>query len=146
MSREVGAGAAGEAVAQAAEIVAGIGVVEAGLALQRGLAARRAVLRHGDGEQCVAHGAALAQRTAAAARAFQVAGGEVDALRDRAVDLLGVELLQLRRGDRGAEDAEHRAGVEAARHHRGDELGGHPLHHLVAGGDGGEELRGPRRR
>ena len=66
-------------------------MVEAGLAFQCGLAARRAVLRQGDGEQRVAHRAALAQRAAAAARAFEIAGREVDALRDRAVDLVGVE-------------------------------------------------------
>ena len=132
---EIGAVAAGEAVAQLAEIVAGIGVVESGLAFQRRLAAWRAVLRHRDGEQCVANGAALAQRPAAAARTFQVAGGEVDALRDGAIDLVRIELLQFGGGDRGAEDAEHRTGVEAARHHSGDELRGHALHHLVGGGD-----------
>ena len=30
--------------------------------------------------------------------------------------------------------------MEAARHHRGDELGGHAFHDFVGGGDRGEEL------
>ena len=53
---------------------------------------------------------------------------------------LGIEPLHLGGGDRGAEDAEHRTGVKAARHDGGDEFGGHALHHLVGGGDRGEEL------
>jgi len=48
---------AGEAVAQLAAVVAGIGVVEAGLAFQCRLASRRAVLGQSHGE----HRAALAQ-------------------------------------------------------------------------------------
>ena len=56
------------------------------------------------------------------------------------MDLVGVESLEFRRGDRCAEDAKHGTGMEAARHHRGDELGGHAFHDFVGGGDRGEEL------
>ena len=136
---QIGAVVAGEAVAQLAEIVAGVGVVEAGIAFQRRFAAGRAMLRQRHGEQRIADGAALAQRTAAAARALQIAGRQIDALGDGAVDLVRVEALDLRRRDRRAEDAEHRSGVEAARHHRRDEFGSHALHDLVGGGDGGEK-------
>ncbi len=109
----------------------------------------------GHRQERVAHGTAFAQRAPAAAGAFEIAGGEVDALGDGAVDLVFVEAAELGRGDRRAEDAEHRPGVEAARHDRRDELGGHPLHDLVAGGDRGQEClargagrlgRGQRRR
>ena len=31
-------------------------------------------------------------------------------------------------------------GVKPARHHRRDPVGGHPLHHFVAGGDAGDEI------
>ena len=31
-------------------------------------------------------------------------------------------------------------GVKAARHHRRDEVGGHALHHFVAGRDAGDEV------
>ena len=47
---EIGAVRAGKAVAQFAAVVAGIGVVEAGLAFQYRLAARRAVLGQCNGE------------------------------------------------------------------------------------------------
>ena len=46
----------------------------------------------------------------------------------------------LRGGDGGAKDAEHRASVEAARHHRRNEVGRHALHDLVAGREAGEEV------
>ena len=101
---------------------------------------RACLLRQRHGQQRVAYRAALAQRPAAAAGALQVAGREVDALGDGAVDLLRVEALDLRRSDRRAEDAEHRPGVEAARHHRRDEVGGHALHDLVARDDAGDVL------
>ena len=39
-----------------------------------------------------------------------------------------------------AKDAEHRTGVEAARHHRRNEVGRQPLHDLVAGREAGEEV------
>ncbi len=137
---EIGAVVAGEAVAQQALIVAGIGMVEAGLALQCRLAARRAVPRHRNREQRVAHRAALAQRAAAAARAFEIAGSKINALRDRAIDLVCVEAMDLRGRHRGAEDPEHRPGMKAARHHGWDELGRHPLHDLITGGNAGQEL------
>src|SRR6266849_3397755 len=57
---EVGVVVAGEAVAQLAAVVAGIGMVEAGLALQHRLAARNAMAAQGDGEQRVPNRAALA--------------------------------------------------------------------------------------
>ena len=57
-----------------------------------------------------------------------------------AVHLVLGEAQDLRGGDRGAEDAEHRAGVEAARHHGRNEVGGHALHDLVAGGEAGDEV------
>jgi hypothetical protein len=60
-------------------------------------------------------------------------------LRDRIVHLAGVEPLDFRRRHRRAENAEHRPGMKAARHDGRDELGRHPLHDLVAGGDGREE-------
>ena len=56
------------------------------------------------------------------------------------VHLVFGEAHDLRGGDRGAEDAEHRARVEAARHHRRNPVGRHPLHHLVAGRDAGDEV------
>src|SRR5438046_2827724 len=85
-------------------------------------------------------GSSVASRsTTAAAPAFEIARGEVDALRDRAVDLLGIEAADLCGGDGGAEDAEHRPGVKAARHDGRDELGGHPLHDLITGGDAGQK-------
>ena len=43
-------------------------------------------------------------------------------------------------GDGGAEDAEHHTGVKAPRHHRGNEVGGHPLHDLVAHRQAGDEV------
>src|SRR5204863_2451013 len=84
--------------------------------------------------------AALAQGAAAAASAFEIARGEVDALSDRAVDLAGIEPADLGGGDGGAEDAEHRPGVKAARHDGRDDLGRHALHDLITGRDAGQEL------
>ena len=87
----------------------------------------------------VANGGALAQGAA-----FEVAARQIRAERDRGVDLVVGEAHDLRGGDRGAEDAEHRSGVEPARHDRRNPVGGHPLHHLVAGRDAGDEV--PARR
>ena len=56
-------------------------------------------------------------------------------MRDGAVDLLCVEPAELGGGNRGAENAEHRARVETARHQCRDELGRHPFHNFIAGGD-----------
>ncbi len=55
------------------------------------------------------------------------------------MDLVGAEGLDLGRGNGSAEDSEYRACMEAARHHRRDEFGGHTFHHLVGCGDTGEE-------
>src|SRR5215472_1048259 len=90
---KIGAVVAGKAETQLAAVVAGIGVIEAGLALQGRFAPRGAVLGQGDGEQGVAHRTPLAQRPPAAARAFEVARRQVDALRDGAVNLVLVETL-----------------------------------------------------
>src|SRR5258706_3084831 len=68
---EVGAIVAGEAVAQLAPVVARVGMIEAGLALERGLAPRRALLAQRGGEQPAAHRTALPHRTAAPAKAPQ---------------------------------------------------------------------------
>ena len=78
--------------------------------------------------------------SAAAARAFEVAGRQVYALRNRAVDLARVEALQFGRGNGRAKNPEHRARVKAARHDGRNELGRHPLHDLVTGGDRRQEL------
>ena len=130
-------------------------MIEPGLALQCRLAAGNPVPGQGHRQERVAHGTPFAQRAPAAPGTFEIAGGEVDALGDGAVDLGFVERAQLGGGDRRAEDAEHRPGVETARHDRRDELGGHPLHDLVAGGDRGQQRparsagrlgRGQRRR
>ena len=115
-------------------------MVKAGLALQRRLAAGGAVLRQCHREQGIAHRPALPQRAAAAARTFEIAGSEIDALRDGAVDLALVETAELGGGDRGAKDAEDRPGMKAARHDRRDEFGRHPLHHLIAGSDRDEKI------
>jgi hypothetical protein len=56
------------------------------------------------------------------------------------VDLILGEPHDLRGGHRRAKDAEHRTGVEAARHHRRNPVGGHPLHDLVAGREAGDEI------
>ena len=130
----------GEAIAQLAQVVAGIGVVESGVAFQRGFTAGRAVFRQRHGEQGVTDSAALAKGAAAAARAFQIAGRQVDALGDGTVDLILVEPLNLCRCDSRTEDAEHRSGMEPARHDRRDEFGGHALHDLVGGRHGGDEF------
>jgi hypothetical protein len=61
-------------------------------------------------------------------------------LGDGAVNLTFVKTLQFGGGDRCAEDAEHRPRMKAARHDRRNELGGHALHDLVAGGYGGQEF------
>ena len=61
-------------------------------------------------------------------------------MRDRAVDLIGIKPADFRRRDRRAENPEHRPGVKAARHHGRDELGGHPLHDLITGGDAGQKV------
>ena len=53
------------------------------------------------------------------------------------MDLVFVEALQFGRGNRRAENPKDRPRMKAARHHRRDELGGHPLHDFVPGGDGG---------
>src|SRR5262249_48677930 len=69
-------------------VAARVGVVEARVALEHGLAARLARAREGDGQHGVAGGGALAQGPAAAARALEVAGGEARAEGDRAVHLV----------------------------------------------------------
>src|SRR3984893_2884295 len=58
---EIGAVRAGEAVAQLAAVVAGVGMVEASLSFERRLAARCPVLGQSDGEQGVADGTPFAQ-------------------------------------------------------------------------------------
>ena len=101
-------GLAAEAVRESAEVVACIRVVEASLTLERRLAARNTVLGHRDRQQGIAHGGAFADRASAAASALQIAARQIDALGDGAVDLLGVQTHELRRGNRGAEDTEDR--------------------------------------
>ena len=49
-------------------------------------------------------------------------------------------MQDLRRGDGGTKDAEHWTSVEAARHHRRNEVGCQPLHDLVAGRETGEKI------
>jgi len=56
------------------------------------------------------------------------------------VDLVFVQAAEFGGRHRRAKDAEHRSRVEAAGHDRRDELRCHPLHDLVSGGDGGQEL------
>ena len=110
ISRKVGSVVAGVTIAESVpQIVAGVRVIEAGVAFQRCLAAGVPCFAMGHREQRIAHGAAFAQRLPAAARAFEVAGGKVHALRDRAVDLVRVEAVDLRCCDRGTENAEHGA-------------------------------------
>ena len=115
-------------------------MIEAGVALEHGLAADVTLLRESDRQHRVANRGALAQCAAAAARPFEVAGRQARAERDRAVHLIFGEAHDLRGGDGGSEDAEHHPGVEAARHHRGNEVGGHPLHDFVARREAGEEV------
>src|SRR5262249_24924348 len=130
---------AGEAVAQFAAVVPRVGVIKPGLAFQYRFAARRTMSGNSDGKQSVAYRTALPQRATAAPGPFEIAGREVNALRNRAVQLVLVEALNLRGGDRGAKNAEHRPCMKAARHNRRDELGGHPLHDLIAGRHRGQE-------
>src|SRR5207244_8015368 len=95
-----------EAVGELASVVAGVGVIEAGVALEHGLAADVPLPGQRAGEHRVAPGAALAERASAAARALEVAGGQARAERDRAVQLLLREAQHLRGGDGRTEDAE----------------------------------------
>ncbi len=129
-----------EAVRQLPTVVAGVRVIEAGVAFEDGLAADVALLRERDGEHGVPDGRALAQRAATAARRFGIAGREARAQSDGAVHLVLGEAHHLRGGDGGAEDAEHGAGVEATRHHRGDEVGRHALRDFVACHEAGDEV------
>src|SRR6516225_446890 len=123
---------AGEAVAQLAAVVPRVSVIKPGLAFQHDFAAGRTMSGNSDGEQSIAYRTALPQRATAATGPFEIAGREVDALRNRDVQLVLVEPLNLRGGDCGAKNAEHRPCMKAARHNRWDELGGHPLHDLIA--------------
>ena len=132
---KAGPSVADEAVGEVAPIVAGIGVIEAGVALEGGLARLAALPGERHREHGVAGCGALPQ-----APALEVAPGQVDAEADGVRRLVLGEAHDLRGGDGGAEDAEDGAGVEAARHHRRDEVGGHPLHHLVAGHEAGHEV------
>ncbi len=129
-----------EAVGEPALVVARVRVIEPRVALEHRLAADVSLPGQRHRQHRVAHGGALAQRAAAAACPFEIAGRQARAERDRAVHLVFGEPHDLRGGDGRAEDAEHHAGVEAARHHRGNEVGGHPLHDLVARGETGEEV------
>src|SRR5262245_12211580 len=67
---------ADEAVGEAPLVVAGVRVIEAGIALEHGLAPDVALPRQRDREHRVTHCRALAQRTTAAARALEVSGGQ----------------------------------------------------------------------
>ena len=146
---QAGAGLADEAVGQIAPVVAGVGVIEAGVALQGGLARLAALTRQRHREHRVAGGGALPQ-----AAALEIAAGQVDAETDRVRRLVLGEAHDLRGRDGGAEDAEDGPGVEAARHQGRNEIGGHPLHDLVTGDETGDKVapgrllppRLPRRR
>ena len=132
---------AGEAVGQLAGVVAGERVVEAGRTFEHRLAtADGSLLRQSDGEHRVAHRGAFAQRAA-----LEVAASQIGAQRDHRVHLVGVEAHDLCGRDGGAEDAEHRPGVKAARHDGRNPVRRHALHHFVARGDGGDERRVPTR-
>ena len=60
--------------------------------------------------------------------------------RNRAVHLVLSEVQDLRSGNGGTKDTEHRTGVEATRHHRRNEVGRQSLHDLVASRETGEEV------
>ena len=137
---QAGPGVAHEAVGEAALVVAHVGVIEAGVAFQDGLAAHVSLPGQRHRQQCVPDRRPLAQRATAAARALEIAAGQARAERDRAVHLVLGEAQHLRGGDRGTEDAEHRTGVKPARHHRRDEVRGQPFHDLVAGDQAGDEI------
>ena len=100
--------------------------------------------RHRNRQERVPHGAAFPERPATATRAFEVTARQIDGLRDGAVDLLRVEIHQLRRSDRRAEYGEDGSRMEPARHDRRDEIGRHPLHDLIGGGDGSYVFRSRR--
>ncbi len=75
----VDARGAGKAVGESALVVADVRVIEAGVALEHGVAGDVPVLRQRNGEHGVPHRAAFAQRLAAAARPFDVAAREARA-------------------------------------------------------------------
>ena len=107
-------------------------MVEAGGTFEHGLAtADLAMLRQSDGQHRVAHGGAFAQRAA-----LEIAARQIGAQRDHRVHLFLIEAHDLCGRDRRAEDAEHRPGVKAARHHGRNPVRRHPLHHFVAGSNG----------
>jgi len=68
----------------------------------------------------------------------------VNAQSDGVVNLIFGEVEDLCGGYGWAKDAKHRTGMEAARHHRWDEVRRQPFHDLVAGGDAGEEFTAGR--
>ena len=81
--------------------------------------------------------AAAPSRNAALSR---LPPAKIHAQADRVGHLVLGEAHDLRGGDRRAKDAEHGTGVEASRHHRGNEIRRHPLHHLVTCREAGDEL------
>src|SRR5262249_8207300 len=137
---EVRVAVAGEAVAQAPFPVSGIGEIEAGLAFEDRLAARYPLACQTDGEQRISYRRAFAHRATSAAAAFEVAGSEVDALGERAVNLFGVEAHDLGERNGGPENAEHRTGMKSPRQDGGNEIRRQTIRDLVTRHHAGQKF------
>lgn len=129
---EVGLNLTCEAISESPVTPSGICVVEAGWSFEDSFATGNALPRQRRGKQRVAHGGALAHRASAAARPFEVARGQIDALRDGAVNPVRVEPPDFCGRDCRAENAKDRARMKAARHHRRNEIRCQALHDFVA--------------
>src|SRR5262245_53612664 len=98
-------------------------MIEASGAFKDSLAAYVPLLCQPHRQHSVAHRGALAQGTAAAPGPFEVTSRQVHTERDRVVHLILSKVQDLRGGNGGTKNTEHRTGVEATRHHRRNEVG-----------------------
>src|SRR5262245_21750690 len=108
-------GVADKAVGKLALVATRIGMIEAGGAFQDSLVAHVPLLCQHHRQHGVAHRGTLAQGTAAATGPFEVAARQTRAECNHAVHLILSEVQELRGGDSGTKDAEHRTSVEATR-------------------------------
>src|ERR1700720_1448345 len=137
---EVRVALTGEAVAQAPFPVSSIGEIEAGLAFEHRLSARYSLPCQTDSQQRISYRRTFAHGATTTAAAFEVAGSEVHALGERAMNLFRIEAHDLGDGNRGPENAEHGTGMKSPRHDGRDEIRRQTLRDLVAGRHSGQEL------
>jgi hypothetical protein len=137
---EVGRELPCEAVRQTPFLVARVGEIKSGFAFEHRLATWNALARQAYGEQRIAHRSTFAHRATAAATTLQVGCSQVDALCERAVNLVLFQPHDLGDGRCGTEDAEQGTGMETPRQDGRDKIRGEAFHNLVAGHDAGQEF------